>query len=130
MKAQELRIGNWIEHNQNKKDMYTTVQPSTFSVNIEQHFKPIPLTEEWLVRFGFEIDQTSEEAYLKINTDFNNGSTFSLDCFIADYSFMINERSDDGDSHTSFIPKKLKYVHQLQNLYFALTGDELTIKQQ
>ena len=38
---------------------------------------------------------------------------------------------DNDDSESFEIEDKninIKYVHQLQNLYFALTGEELTIK--
>ncbi len=72
MKANELRIGNWVEITQPKKGIYTTVEQSTFSTNIENNFKPIPLTEEWLLKFGFtnnNVDSIYEikNYYLKIN---------------------------------------------------------------
>lgn len=71
---------------------------------------PIPLTEEWLLKFGFKDDI---------------GETKTL--IWKSYKFHITK---DGFVYTdawykqNFIP--IKYVHQLQNLYFALTGEELT----
>ena len=45
-------------------------------------------------------------------------------------SFIINETGKSlGQEHSSFVPFKIKHVNQLQNLYHALTGEELTIKE-
>lgn len=69
---------------------------------------PIPLTEEWLMRLGFE----------KGYSLWINGS-FALEWgdFSKCWQFPAGERRID-----------IKFIHQLQNLYFALTGEELTIK--
>jgi hypothetical protein len=100
MKANELRIGNWYDDNGVQKQ----VTPSTIEEvwNAERSWcKPISLTEKWLVKFRL----------MSIKTElgfWNNG-----DAIYFSYGF---EKSIE-----------LKYVHQLQNLYFALTGEELTI---
>lgn len=64
---------------------------------------PIKLTEKWLVRFGFE--QRSYDILMK------NGVSFV-------------ERN--GVWHLSGYEKTINFVHELQNLYFALTGEELS----
>lgn len=66
----------------------------------------IPLTEEWLRKFGFE----------KLQETYFNGD-FELD--ITDAGFLFSE---------TYIKVSCKYVHQLQNIYFALTGKELEVK--
>ena len=71
------------------------------------HYKPIQLTEEWLVKFGF-IKRTPTGYYFDMGR---------MSINLPDFEYK-NIRID----------VKLKYVHQLQNLYFALTGEELTIK--
>jgi hypothetical protein len=83
-----------------------------------KHIKPIEITEEWLVRFGFE-KETIRVA--KIKTYRLNGLSvwFNSDKIISVY--IGEQRVDDGC--------KIKYVHSLQNLYYALTGEELTITQ-
>jgi hypothetical protein len=113
LQANELRIGNWVEHNQPKRGYYTTVQKSTFSVNVEKLFKPIPITERWLLSFGF---QKGRFDYLKNNLEISklNNGIFDAYCTDLESSVFISE---------------IKYVHQLQNLYFALTGEELTINE-
>ena len=69
-------------------------------------YKPIPLTEEWLLKFGFD-SMFSGAGYHKNGVEIgNNHNGF----YILATSYQI------------------EFIHQLQNLYFALTGEELTIK--
>lgn len=117
MKANELRLGNWVNL------PHGDVQIKYF-IEIGAHFTdnnggtfeslhPIPLTEEWLLKFGFMKHPIKTEYLhtkmggLRIITYYGN-------------NYLV--KTIRGDAITS-----LKYVHQLQNLYFALTGEELEI---
>lgn len=83
--------------------------------NHQNNFQPIPLTEEWLLKFGFvKIGTNYENKWLVL---WGNIKTKSID-------FVLNEPHSRKRKIT-----ELKHVHQLQNFYFALTGEELTIKQ-
>ena len=115
MKANELRIGNWVMGDLKKPYQF---ELSDFSDWYNEHnshefgnyIYPIPLTEEWLLKFGFEYDTITyykNELMLSINKGYYN----------VWYHTLTHGRL--------FI--EMKYVHQLQNLYFALTGEELTI---
>jgi len=80
---------------------------------------PIPITEEWLQKFGF--------LEVPIDHPIPNNKSFEKNALhIKIYSssdikkIWYNEMVIDNNYY---------YVHQLQNLYFALTGQELTIKQ-
>lgn len=79
-------------------------------------FKPIPITEDWLLNFGFKKNYdwakqlSAEYKYGGHGVTFYNGV----------YSFWC------GDKFSI----QIIHVHQLQNIYFALTGEELTIKSQ
>ena len=66
--------------------------------------KPIPLTEEWLLKFGFE--------HKLLVWEYNNFCITG--CFT--YGYCLN-----GYCLDNLFPR-FKYVHQLQNLYFTLTG--------
>jgi hypothetical protein len=114
MKANELRIGNWVRI----KDVPTTNEWQVESIgNLQQvggqlwsieELEPIPLTEEWLEQFGFE----------KVV----NG-LFAIDLFhynLKEYRLYI---SKNESNEVDFV--EIKHVHSLQNLYFALTGEEL-----
>ena len=70
----------------------------------------IPLTEEWLLMFGFVKD---EEGWIYIE--------------IKDNSFGMNYENNKWNFYW-FHNVPLDHVHQLQNLYFALVGEELVIK--
>ena len=110
----ELRIGNWVNCEcldfeneciqlENIHPKGTIVDGYPYSI---KELKPIPLTEEWLLKFGFD----------KIDFQFiKNGIKL----------FPIRDLYYRGNFP---IKSDIKYVHQLQNLYFALTGEELIIK--
>ena len=128
MEAKDLRINNIVgyEHLEEGvvKSHSTVVHIQHNSIGLGclvewigveiEGIKPIPLTEEWLVKFGFENNQSNNEWYDKgFFSVLNNGMSF---CFIHCGNYInINARP--------------KYVHQLQNLYFALTGEELTLSE-
>lgn len=129
MKETELRIGNFVEFENEVfrmhtiTELYPILDTDLFGAYVVEWDKlsPIPLTEEWLVDFGF-IDK-----YKSCNKDWSI------------YGFTINQQSDEDDDGNK-IPQEqifyyqyqygIKYVHQLQNLYFALIGKELIIKQE
>ena len=107
MKVTELRIGNYV--NINDVTLYKVDMLYDDYVNLK-YWKPIPLTEEWLVKFGFEINDCDnyELAYMvEIN------STFTIIKEERGY-FYIDSRNNE-----------IKHVHQLQNLYWCLTQKEL-----
>ena len=87
---------------------------------VSQEIKPIPLTEDWLLKFGFN---GSKEEFM-----FGNNNTHRL-TFVNDISGW-QHRIVSLSGNTAIYDATIKHVHQMQNLYFALTGEELTIKQQ
>lgn len=122
MKAKELRIGNWI-HLYDKLDdtpYYRKVTGFTNTGKVWlvknpkheecawdiQDIKPIPLTDEWLLSLGFE-------KIIGGGISFNKGKI----------SIYLNGRTDFNS--LTILEESFKYVHQIQNLYFALTGYEL-----
>jgi hypothetical protein len=116
MKAAELRVGNLLLNPySDEPEIVDRIKRSTalnteWEVN-EEHpdfFKPIPLTEEWLLKFGFRDNTLAYEIYKQVGD--------------AGYSLV----DDVGDGSIWYVPP-VKYVHQLQNLYFALTGTELEL---
>jgi hypothetical protein len=117
MKANELRIGNLVLSKgvpvQIEEIMWETVRHCFGEFPID-YVEPIPLTEEWLLKFGFEIklDNFNWNAGIGINE-------------IGDFKLALRHTDNFGWFYKSRCTP-IKYVHQLQNLYFALTGEELT----
>lgn len=111
--ANELRIGNLL-HNDNV--IVKIDARSVFDIWDDKgikNYKPIPLTEEFLLKFGFEKSNRLDLGELKPCY-----AILSLAIMIRHNSFFIDWIGGNTE---------LKYVHQLQNIYFALTGDELTL---
>lgn len=58
IKANELRIGNWVKptdlRNIPPDDWHTPLQVKPPIEDDDFKYNPIPLTEEWLLKFGFE----------------------------------------------------------------------------
>ena len=108
MKASELRIGNLVYDN-----LGGTLKIKGISLESDlSHIKPIPLTEEWLLKFGFEFDE-EDDAYQKGKYKVLVSDEGCL--FFIDVGYYFEEIAE------------FNYVHQLQNLYFALTNEELIL---
>jgi len=125
IKASELRIGNKIEavgffgfFGSYPSGLIEVREITEFGVNLSQgdstiyelyNLHPIPLTEEWLVKFGAEYKD-----YFGGHVFWIGASALAIKGNIA--YWMANSLC------------KIDFVHQLQNLYHALTGEELQIK--
>ena len=120
MEANELRIGNLVKVDSNPFESVTqifkdgVVTDAYDVVNSFKDLEPIPLTEEWLVKFGFR----EELLYWVIDM---MGTELSI--IKESGSALVGLEHECGGTDL-----KIQHVHQLQNLYFALTGEELTIK--
>jgi len=114
MKANELRVGNYIYYdNQLMEVDHSEITDLYFQEDCPFH-KPIPLTEEWLDKFGFKVNDC-ENYQTEYKYQLNN-------------PFIILDRKD-GYFYIDATNLEIKYVHQIQNLYFALIGEELEIKE-
>src|SRR5687768_7310925 len=121
MKIEELRIGNIIKtKGANLEYWQITVEDFGIMCDKVMHdsdmskYIPVDITKEWLIRFGF------------YHTEINN--SYQLD---SDLGFSIWGRLDSGFNifvSSDDIGKDIKFVHELQNLFFALTKEELTLK--
>jgi hypothetical protein len=123
MDARELRIGNCIKIGnivtlvEGVSTWDNLIQNSNFAERHITEFEPIPLTEEWLLKFGF--NKISDSYGINISI-----SSYILTTVALLYSIDIFKKTN---VYYGLI--EIKHVHQLQNLYFALTGEELTIKE-
>jgi len=111
MNAKELRIGNYCNVNDKiwKINPFDIVQLDAFKH--DKSYIAIPLTEEWLLRFGFV--KTPTKYYIGELNDLCNRD---LDLVLTTNKNII--------SYQDYL-HPIHYVHQLQNLYFVLTGEEL-----
>ena len=125
MDAKELRIGNYVNliadgHEHEPDTFKWSIDDYEYYETVMFNILPIPLTEEWLVKFGFEEKDSRKNRFI-------NRADFELE-FQGDKVAYCVWGGEDAPHLTQFFGH-CKYVHQLQNLYFALTNEELTIKQ-
>jgi hypothetical protein len=133
IKSNELRVGNLLqiaavgETRPIQVTAETIARVERFKELSDIILEPIPLTEEWLLKFGFVKGETSDFGIsLKRVPDYSiNDFRIMLSDSVYHY---IRKAWDGGSSQENESLAEIKYVHQLQNLYFALTGEELTIK--
>jgi len=124
IKANELRIGNLVNRHDIGDDHIRieyilelgnkpiTSGPSKVICEYEDLFG-ITLTEEWLLKFGFNRGGYDYWINNKIHIEIRDYKT-------GDYSLSINE----GEFSEG---KQFQYVHKLQNICFALSGEELQL---
>lgn len=110
MKANELRIGNWVNVIKIAPVQITAGHIKSIAEGDTQ-YSPILLTPEMLGQFRF--DQTRQ--FFELN-----------DLILLKVEDVYYYYYNSGTGSRT----QLKYLHQLQNLYFALTGEELQCDQQ
>jgi hypothetical protein len=124
MEANELRVGNWIINPFGGKGTVESIHLDSVKLKESNsfvplvHCKPIQLTDEILLKCGFK---KGDEYYLS-PSDYSTEGFVDMMCFnLKECEFIIDMSQYSGYSVS------IKHLHQLQNLYFALTGKELQI---
>lgn len=131
IQARELRIGNLVEKSlksgngrANNATLNTTDLLHIYLGDGSFNYASIPLTEEWLLKFGFEKKEstTCNLWHIGINQITHD--------YLFDLTWLINPELINAPNAPFYRNGGhiIYYVHQLQNLYFALTNEELTIK--
>lgn len=132
MKASEWRIGNWVNgvepYSTESKDfqvksisekgincLLDNRQGDSYATDV----KPIPLTEEWLLKFGLNSHNLENGYY---------DGTCIGHYPKSDGWYFVVDSYDDGYGGLNYTTKEIKYVHELQNLYFFWNDKELEIK--
>jgi hypothetical protein len=128
LRASELRVGNITTLGVVSlidQDVFRVVDSEGDSFkNTWAEIKPIPLTEEWLLKLGFKqcgyemLSWKHETLLPSFDLDGINWADFDE----PDYQFLNYKVADEI--------LRIDYVHQLQNLYFVLTGEELKQQEQ
>lgn len=90
----------------------------TFS-QFDEFIKPIPLTEKWLKDFGFERHDKTPLTYTKCGKTSKGRNTGIIIYKCGNETYGLSAYTD--------IHEEIIYVHQLQNLYFALTGEDFKV---
>lgn len=126
MDSREFRIGNWVRREDGWNEKVEYIDERGINPIINEYpeflyqFYPIPIDESVLLRCGFENDsyanfsrKISEHAYIVIH--------------FKDYALCEIRENPTIADHDLNAP--CKYLHQLQNLVWVLTGEELEVKE-
>ena len=116
MEAKELRIGNIIQSTEFKNPFSIDYQIIGFVMLEPDKYEPVELTPEWLEKFGFK-----KRATVAHSTQWFIGLNPINQDWLFDILWLDNEPAPFYRNGYFMI----KHVHQLQNLYNALTGEEL-----
>ena len=136
MEANELRIGNLVYESilskiSRKKTGVKICELNSLEIHHvgyfpkSKYYSPIPLTEEWLLYFGF-IQDDNEFRLPKIIGFIESVYEICVRLYDDFCDVVLEEEQLNIDTYAIILPLKIKYVHQLQNLHFALIGKELT----
>ena len=114
MNVKELRIGNYVESPRGIEEIKYAESLEEIEGSPDK-FKGIPITEQWLLKFGIDTEYEISIKARRKKIAFTWGSR------------IVRTGERFGWSCNKY--PHIKHVHQLQNLYFALSGKELTIKE-
>lgn len=127
----DLRIGNYVMYNGLMMAVYSIIGAyprrekrydnkvvidlfdgaGIITASLDE-IKPIPITEKWLLKLGFEIEETDRRYTSYIHPETPG---LEVDYQLKTFTLYI------GDTRIS----RIWCVHQLQNIYFAITSEEL-----
>ena len=126
MKAEELRVGNWVKDIKKGYGFIEAIETNWVAACFNCGFgmgvykiliteiEPIPLTEELLKKCGFQQRPIRNDSYSLCLQEF---------CIYRNKDTCHFELPNEYGGTGSYV--EIKSLHQLQNLYFALTGEEL-----
>ena len=111
MKPNQLRVGNWvIGIEENDYYQVTSATITMLERGEGSHIRPVPINQTWLRQLRFE--------------NCING-WWSKDEML---NFKLNDDSNEiylRGSDTNLANYPIDYVHELQNLYYAIFGKEI-----
>jgi hypothetical protein len=130
VKVEDLRVGNWVDYEHTSHYVTGIIDKSIYSkwpkqsteeddyVDMQDNYEPILLTPKILEAAGFRRDPQGGHNYFDVTLI--GGRKTRIRGFLSEGVFCTifkNERFVD-----------VKHLHQLQNLFYSLTGEELKVQ--
>lgn len=130
VQANELRIGNFIssprgeleivEIGVKNNDYYATFNGIHEGYYLEV-CEPIPLTQELLLKCGAKLREVN------CGWEYYDIDGFVISVNVKDKRVFFSAFDRDGEKYVNDFDLELETIHQLQNLYFALSNKELEV---
>lgn len=129
MKPTDLRLNNYVEYGHEicqiaeiDNQHVALLRPTGYSYLISSNnIAPITLSEEWLLKLGFEFVDTNSDCF---NNYFIPENKYGVAFCIK----SVDGYAEKGFAYCSKSDVEISTVHHLQNLIYAITGIELTLK--
>jgi hypothetical protein len=130
LQSKDFRIGNFVLHTHIAKDGFVEYAQifgvikghiyiddhrlPEYACILAKEISPLRITHDWLLKFGFVVEYCN--------------STNVYKYFLPNTPFGYLQGVFNVFTQTGCFSVKIEHVHELQNLYFALTGEELELK--
>lgn len=135
IEAKDLRIGNLIYFTKDHPvSEVTQIFKKGVNVNTTDGMcpyvliEPIKLTEKWLINFGFKECEPSRYGHKytigRADWGFTIENSFEKETWFFGHEHYDSGNEDENNKSMHFC-FDLKYVHQLQNIFYSLTDEEL-----
>ena len=134
IKTSDLRLGNWLYYTNETKFLMQVVaigddwvqldfegNESDVFENTDKEIYPIPFSDRFLSELSKNIIYDGYLMYIGPNND------LEVYVGIKDGVIFLTPSVNDDDFEIGI---SIRYVHELQNIYHALTGKELEIKRE
>ena len=140
MEAKDLRIGNIVnlisrsgitgivtEIGSHENEPYIRCKDVNegicLNLNNRKSVYGVPISEIWLIKFGFKKELLSDASGYYYTLEFVKDKYCDLSISSGDKNGFIKVTLFPYDEWFRY-----KFVHELQNLFFAITGNELELK--
>ena len=126
MEANEIRVGNWLEWNKKPFKVcaiFRSVTENELWAKDNNELHPIPLTEELLLKCGFKVlKHEYDSMFLSINI--LETIIYLRPSYLGGFywGFVVDKLECEINDC-----KRIEYLHQVQNLYWCLVGEELHV---
>ncbi len=132
MKAEEVKYKNLVEYDGRIFEIhmiaeeFPALNTDEFGIGVVDwnNIKPIPLTEEWLIRFGFN----TWKGWLCLDAFSPGHPSQRFDLYWSKEDGFNCKSRYQGDVELGYKMRHIEHVHELQNLFYSLTGEQLTLK--
>lgn len=126
IKPNELRLGNFAYTNTEGKMCgicFRAVQIKNYAKQYVDSLEPIPITKEWLEWLGICVTQSEDG--LTHGIEIEHRIKIDKKTLLVVWTNPLEVEICHYYSEQTTLMDHIRYIHQLQNLYFALTGQEL-----
>lgn len=139
--ANQLRVGNWLINEHIEKGDHPLGYFQVGAIDRDRDGFSGWFIRDTTHRMVCSLEEDAEDPFIKpieLTPEILEAAGFVNVNHIHGYSFynfqqknrpVIRIYDSKTEVHTYILNNHVKYLHQLQNLYFALTGEELTIKE-